>query len=304
MSHLVSVTLDSYQWTGGQSPIDCHICNAANTADADLCQKCFAPLALTRQAQEQKTAPVTLAVLGAAGAGKTVYLGMLMDMLSRRKTGLQLVARGAFSINMQQTTARALARSQFPEKTPNEPDRWNWVHCQLRRPKVRKPQDVIIPDPAGESILEELDHPGSYPGVQAVLQRCRGVLLLVDTVAIEEGSPDQEYFAMKVLGYLAELRDGAKKGWTQRPVGILFTKADQCETCFENPQRYAQRRASALWRQCEELFPRHAFFACSVAGGSGYRVLPDHELPVLVPLRVEPRGIVEPFQWLIQHVRK
>ncbi|NIP86418.1 MAG: hypothetical protein GTO03_12950 [Planctomycetales bacterium] len=109
---------------------------------------------------------------------------------------------------------------------------------------------------------------------------------------------------MKVLSYLAELREESKKGKHQRPVGIVFTKADQCESCFEDPRRYAQRRASALWRQCDELFSRHAFFACSVAGGSGYRVLPDHELPVLVPLRVEPRGIVEPFQWLMQHVRK
>ncbi|MDH3719724.1 MAG: hypothetical protein OES79_16505 [Planctomycetota bacterium] len=303
MSNLASVTLDSYQWTG-QSAIDCHICGANNTAEADLCLKCFAPMALTRQAQEQKTAPCTLAVLGSAGAGKTVYLGMLMDMLSRRHTGLQLLARGAFSINMQQATARALARSEFPEKTPNEPDRWNWVHCQVRQPKVRKPREVIIPDPAGEAILEELDHPGSYPGVQSVLQRCRGVLLLVDTVAIEEGSPDQEYFAMKVLGYLAELREGTKKGWKERPVGIVFAKADQCETCFEDPHQYAQRRASALWRQCDELFRRHSFFACSVAGGSGHRVLPDHNAPVLVPLRVEPRGIIEPFQWLMQNARK
>ncbi|NIL98018.1 MAG: hypothetical protein GTO62_13055, partial [Planctomycetales bacterium] len=110
MSNLVSVTLDSYQWTDGPSAVDCHICGAHNTAESDLCLKCFAPLALTRQAQEEKTAPCTLAVLGSAAAGKTVYLGMLMDMLSRRQTGLQLRARGAFSINMQQGTARALAR--------------------------------------------------------------------------------------------------------------------------------------------------------------------------------------------------
>ncbi|HUS39405.1 MAG: hypothetical protein WBF93_08895 [Pirellulales bacterium] len=303
MSNLVSVSLDSCQWSDSDS-VHCHICRTANAGGAELCQSCFAPLALSRQAAELKTEPYAIAVLGSAGAGKTVYLGMLMDILSRREAGMQLLARGAFSINMQQSTARALAHCEFPEKTPNEPDRWNWVHCQVKQPKVRKAREVIIPDPAGEAILEEIDHPGSYPAVKAVLERCRGVLVLVDTAAMEEGCPDQEYFAMKVLGYLAELRDGSMKGWGQRPVGVVFSKADQCESCFENPEHYAKSRASAMWRQCTERFRKHAFFACGVAGGFGYRVMEGDDVPVPVPLRVEPRGIVEPFEWLMKNVRK
>jgi hypothetical protein len=303
MSNLVSVTLDSCQW-GSADTVHCHICQAANAADAELCRACFAPLALARQAQELKTEPFAVAVLGSAGAGKTVYLGMLMDILSRRDTGLHLLARGAFSINMQQATARALARCEFPEKTPNEPDRWNWVHCQVKQPKVRNAREVVIPDPAGEAILEEIEHPGGYPAVKSVLERCRGVLVLIDTAAMEDGCPDQEYFAMKVLGYLAELHKGSKKGWGQRPVGVVFSKADQCDSCFEDPQKYAASRTSALWRQCSERFRKHAFFACGVAGGSGYRVMDGDDTPVPVPLRVEPRGIVEPFDWLMQNVRK
>ena len=51
-----------------------------------------------------------IAVFGASGVGKTVYLGMLMDMLSRQTERLQLLARGAFSITLQQTTVAALSR--------------------------------------------------------------------------------------------------------------------------------------------------------------------------------------------------
>ena len=74
-----------------------------------------------------------IAAIGPSGAGKTVYLGMLTDMLSRQDDDLQLLARGAFSIKLQQHTMAALARCEFPHKTPNEPDRWNWVHCQVLR---------------------------------------------------------------------------------------------------------------------------------------------------------------------------
>jgi hypothetical protein len=304
MSNLVSVSLDSYRL--GCSPgaaLHCHVCQAGNVPHADVCCDCFAPMALTHQALKQKTEPFPLAALGAVGAGKTVYLGMLMDMLSRQQSGLQMLVRGAFSINMQQTAARALARCEFPPKTPNEPDRWNWVHCQIRRPKNRRPSEIIIPDPAGEAILEELDHPNSYPGIKAVLARCRGAILLLDTLDLEGGSRDQEYFAMKVLSYLSELPTTNKKGWDKRPVALLFTKADRCDTCFEDPAGYAQRRLPGVWRHCQERFGRHRFFACGVAGGFGYRVI-GREAPVQVPLRIEPRGIIEPFEWLMRHVHK
>lgn len=117
MSNLVSVSLDSCQWSDSDS-VHCHICRTANAGGAELCQSCFAPLALSRQAAELKTEPYAIAVLGSAGAGKTVYLGMLMDILSRREAGMQLLARGAFSINMQQSTARASLIANFRKKRP------------------------------------------------------------------------------------------------------------------------------------------------------------------------------------------
>ena len=70
---------------------------------------------------------------------------------------LQLLARGAFSVSLQQMTMSALANCEFPGKTPNEPDRWNWIHCQVRLSKKRNPAELIMPDLSGEAILEEVD---------------------------------------------------------------------------------------------------------------------------------------------------
>ena len=109
-----------------------------------------------------------LAAIGPSGAGKTVFLGMLTEMLSRQEDDMQLLARGAFSIRLQQQTMSALSRCEFPQKTPNEPDRWNWVHCQVLR-KKRKPTELIMPDLAGEALLEEVDHPNTFPVIRSFL---------------------------------------------------------------------------------------------------------------------------------------
>ncbi len=48
------------------------------------------------QAHMQKVRPRMVAVLGTSGVGKTVYLGMLLDMLSRRPERMQILRAGRF----------------------------------------------------------------------------------------------------------------------------------------------------------------------------------------------------------------
>ena len=132
MTKSVIQPLESYRLIQYSTPIPCYICAADNTTDAEFCNHCSAPMALAHQANVQKVQPRMVAVVGPSGVGKTVYMGMLLDMLSQQSEKMQLLARGAFSINLQQTAMAALSRCEFPRKTPNEPDRWNWVHCQIR----------------------------------------------------------------------------------------------------------------------------------------------------------------------------
>src|SRR3982751_6434545 len=101
--------LDSYRLIPYSVQVPCYVCEGGNTYDAELCRHCFAPMALAHQAQSQKVRPHMIATIGPSGVGKTVYLGMLIDMLSRQASGMQLLARGAFSITLQQLVIGALS---------------------------------------------------------------------------------------------------------------------------------------------------------------------------------------------------
>jgi len=291
--------LDSYRLAAYTVPCPCYICGGGNNYDAELCRHCHAPMALAHQAASQKLHPRMLAAIGPSGAGKTVYLGMLSDILSRQDDALQLLARGAFSIRLQQQTMAALSQCEFPEKTPNEPDRWNWMHCQVLR-KKKKPVELIMPDLAGESLLEEVDHPNTFPVIRAFLTKCAGVLLLIDAPRAEAGQSDEDFHTMKLISYLCELPAERDNSWQNHPIALVFTKADQCEHCFDDPAAFAKRHTPGLMQQCRERVKRHEYFAVGVAGAVGRRI--HQHGRVHVPLRVEPRGIVEPFKWLLEEL--
>ncbi len=303
MTKSVIQPLESYRLAQYAVPIGCYICDTDNAFDSEFCTHCSAPMALAHQAKSQKIRPRMVAVVGASGVGKTVFLGMMMDMLSRRPNRLQLLARGAFSITLQQTTLSALAQCEFPQKTPNEPDRWNWVHCQVRRPNERRRTELIMPDMAGEAVIEEIDHPHTYRVVRSFLEKCTAAMILVDTLKIKEGTSDQDYFTMKLLSYLSELSSDPKTGWPRRPVALILSKADQCEECAEDPAGYAKTHAAGLWQHCQERFGRHRFFSAGVAGACVARESMT-EGHVRVPLRIEPHGIIEPFEWLLENLEQ
>jgi GTPase SAR1 family protein len=303
MTKAVIQPLESYRLIQYSTPIPCYICEADNTMDAEFCNHCFAPMALAHQASSQKVQPKMVAVIGPSGVGKTVYLGMLMDMLSQQTKKLQMFARGAFSITLQQTAMASLSRCEFPRKTPNEPDRWNWVHCQIRMPHHKHGMELIMPDMAGEAVLEEVDHPHTYRIVQQFLQKCSAAVVMIDAVELQEGNRDQDFFVMKLLSYLSELDEDPRKGWRRKPLAIVLTKADSCEDCWENPDEYAKEHANGLWQQCRERFHNHRFFSTGVVGNC---IACDTltEGRIKMPLRIEPRGVTEPFEWLLEKLCK
>ena len=301
MTRLALQPMDSNRLAECALPMACYICGAPNTTLAEFCHCCAAPMALAHQAEGHHARPQMVAVMGASGAGKTVFLGMLMDMLSQEHTPLHLLARGAFSIGLQQTTVSALARCEFPEKTSNDPDRWNWVHCELvdeERPRHALPLELIMPDMAGEAVLEEVDHPHTYHVVRALLQKSAGAMVLIDAVELLGGNHDQGYFTMKLLSYLSEIEDEAGQGWSNRPIALVLTKTDQAEQCRTDPTAFVRTHAPGMWQHCQQRFRNHRVFAASVVGCCAWRQSRG-EGRRRMPLRVEPHGIVEPFQWLL-----
>jgi hypothetical protein len=303
MTKAAAVPLESYLLAQAAAPVPCYICEADNTQEAEFCGRCQAPMALAHQAGRQKTGPRLIAVMGASGSGKTVYLGMLLDMLARQPQRIQVLARGAFSITLQQTTIGALARCEFPKKTPSEPDRWNWVHSQIRRVGQRRTTELIMPDMAGEAVLEEVDHPYTYRVVRLLLRKSCAAMVLVDSGGLHEGDRNHDYMAMKLLTCFGELDPEARRGRSQRPVALVFTKADQAEECYDDPTGFAAAHAAGLCQVCRERFVSHKFFSASVAGRCAWRET-FSEGRLQVPLRVEPHGIVEPFEWLLDQLER
>lgn len=291
--------LESYRLAKYAEQTFCHICGSGNAFDTELCRTCLAPMALAHQARDLHAPPRMIACIGASGAGKTVYLGMLADMLSRGQGETQLLARGAFSVTLQQSTMASLARCEFPQKTPGEPDRWNWVHCQVTSPDRPQPVELIMPDMAGEAVVEEMDHPNTFPVIYSFLTKCSGALVLIDAERAQSGEQDQDFFTMKILSYLTELK--AKNDWSNRPIALVFTKADLTERCFDDPVLFARRHMPGLLQHARERFPRSHFFAAGVAGAVGYR-RHSSGARLCFPLRVEPRGIIDPFRYLLREM--
>jgi hypothetical protein len=118
---------------------------------------------------------------------------------------------------------------------------------------------------------------------------------------LRDGGRNQEFFNMKLISYLGELDKNPKHGWCKKPVALIFTKADQCEDCIRDPARYAQEHAAGLWQQVQERFRNHKFFATGVAGACAFRQSLT-EGRVHLPLRIEPHGVVEPFEWILSNI--
>jgi hypothetical protein len=256
-------------------------------------------MALAHPATDHGQPPCMIAVVGASGVGKTVYLGFLMDMLSRQTDRMHALARGPFSINLQQTTLAAFAKCQFPNKTANEPDVWNWVYCQVHRDPQSPAIGVIMPDMAGEAVLEEIDHRNTYRVIRELLKKSGAAMILIDAIPLRDGNRDQDFFAMKILSYLSEIEANGNPGWADRPVALVFTKVDQVESCRDDPTAFAKAHASGVWQHCQQKFNNHRFFAASVVGACAWQESVTQGRR-RVPLRVEPHGIIEPFQWLIE----
>jgi hypothetical protein len=159
----------------------------------------------------------------------------------------------------------------------------------------------VMPDMAGDALLEEIDHPRSYPVIREFLKKCAGAVVLIDSIDLHGSNRDQDYFAMKLLTYLDELdEDHGKRAWRQRPLALVFSKADECEECFADPAGHAQH-AAGVWRFCQERFRDYRFFAAGVAGACAERDA-GRDGVQRVPLRIEPRGVVAPFLWLVSRL--
>jgi hypothetical protein len=240
-------------------------------------------------------------VLGPSGVGKTVYLGMLLDLLARGVGGLRGVAQSPFSLTLHRKLILALERQRFPEKTPVESDRWHWVHCEVYAGKSKSLYDIVTPDVAGEAVMVELENPGSDKTIRALIGRCAGLVVLIDVIDVIAEGQGQELFAMQLVSYLDTLKPRKRNRKIDVPVAIVFTKTDLCDEWIRDPDAFARANVSELYGQCQTRLERFRFYFSGVAGSTG-RLIDRNGQEMLIPLRIEPRGVIEPFAWMVKEL--
>ena len=175
-------------------------------------------MVLAHQAQSQNASPLMFAALGPSGVGKTVYLGMLLDMLSRQPKQLQLSARGGFSVTLQHDHAGGAFALRVSRQD-----------AQRARPLElgALPIAQSAAPPAGRAGDARHGRRGPVRGsrpsailqvIHSLLSRCDGVMILIDGTKLQSGSLDEDYFTMKLLSHLSELGDDPKTLLGHRPV--------------------------------------------------------------------------------------
>src|SRR5262249_28296138 len=158
--------------------------------------------------------------------------------------------------------------------------------------------DVVTPDVAGEAVQSELENPKSNKVIRSLIGKCSALVVLIDTVGVISEGQGQELFAMQLISYLDSLQPSRRGRRVDTPVALVFTKADLCEDAIDNPELFARANAPGLSRLCETRLRRFRFY-CSAVAGSTAKLVDPHGGETLVPLRIEPRGIIEPFAWLM-----
>jgi hypothetical protein len=280
--------------------VSCVVCSVRTPANGAFCQWCHAPIEISQAVTRRGTPPRFLPILGPSAAGKTVYLGLLLDMLSKGSGSLRGVPNGPFSLAVQQETIRSLQKRRFPDKTRSEADDWRWVHCEVspaNRP--RRITDIVTPDLAGEAIAMEVDRPGSYPIIGSVVLKSAGIIVLFDSQRARDNGREEDLFAMKLISYLENTLTSARPRWRKHPMplAVVYTKCDACPEATRDPHRFAAATMPGLVQSCSRHFTQSRYFATGMVGS--YAVATDgYGRRSRIPLHVEPHGVLEPLEWV------
>lgn len=281
---------------------ECLICGSTNKAEAMQCRDCAANLSMVQDIAAQDRNPCIISVIGDSNAGKTVYLGVLLDMLSQRAGDFEAIPKGAYSVDVQQVVISHLAHRQFPPKTPMEADRWYWAYYQVLQRARRKWVDLVMPDMAGESLAAELASPHTFRVIRNLLGKSAGMVLLVDAALAANGSAHPDFFALKMLSYIDSMHGAGRDERVTTPTAVVLCKSDYCPECFDDPEQFARANLNRMWNMARSRFEHVAFFASSVIGSLGYANCAAEGSVTPIPLHTALRGVLEPFQWIIDRV--
>jgi hypothetical protein len=121
--------------------------------------------------------------------------------------------------------------------------------------------------------------------------------MVIDAAQLDEGDSEPDYQAMKALSFLCESHGRKPQRKLAVAMAVLFTKADRCEGALADPRRFAQTHTPGFWQLCQERLSHVECFAAGVVGACSFSFTRAGK--ELTPLRIEPRGVIEPLRWLV-----
>ncbi len=287
----------------------CVVCDTQVLESGRRCPTCRTPISVSKSVMQQdaRKKKQLFSVLGSSGAGKTVYLGMLLDMLSKGTQGMRGIPCGAFSLEVQDQTVAALEERRFPEKTPSEVDQWNWIHCEAFYQRKQKHKvDLITPDVAGEVLAKEIDYKGTSSTINNLTVNADAMLILLDSTRVRDHARSEDTFAVKLVSYIAQQQTRAydeRRKQVRLPIGFVLTKTDVCPEAEQNTMAFVEANLPGVYEFCNRRFQSCEYFPASVVGTTLEHET-EHGGCAQMPLHVQPRGIIEPLQWALSRLDK
>jgi len=220
-----------------------------------------------------------ISIFGIRGVGKTAYLVMLINKLSKMMTVRDIKIHSGLDYYMEMM--RWILRGEGPQ--PTKPGERLIIHASLRI-NGRK-LEIKTYDLAGGEIQR------MGPTFRALIDIGEGYLFLI------EPSPDPDLRVTQVwlmYRFIEYLTQGFNKK-TNRPIAFVFTKNDLYG--INNPQQ-------AFWQYTNPVFntmhilknvKKFAFFAVSAFGG-------DPETLRMEGKEIKPIDVEKPFLWLIENM--
>ena len=114
---------------------------AARAEQGDPCSTCSLPFKVIESILNRHyPSPDSWACWGQPESARRFIWACFWICSRTAVCGLHGLAQSPFTLNLHRNLILALERQRFPEKTPVESDRWDWMHCAGL---CRKEQDPL-----------------------------------------------------------------------------------------------------------------------------------------------------------------
>jgi len=180
----------------------------------------------------QRSSPLTIGLIGSAGAGKTTYLAMLYTLLFNGKGFANWRFSGSYTLRGWELQARTLQIEDggvvaFPLTTSSAPDFYSIYHLALK--KGGQLRDVLLADSSGEVFSKwatDVNDPGAE-NARWIYEKADAFMFFIDC---EKLIKDRARAKRKIMKMARQLQANLKN----RSVMVVWSKADKMKDVLPN----------------------------------------------------------------------